>query len=72
MKAAPRPAVQRAAQRVAPTVRPQAPQRKPQTQSMAAASDEEVRERMQRVAEEIRRCRTLRRDVVDDGSGGKK
>lgn len=72
LKVAPRSAVQRAAQRVAPTVRPQTPQRKPQPASMAAASDEEVRERMQRVAEEIRRRRTLRRDIIDDGSGGKK
>lgn len=69
LKAAPRPAVQRAAQSVA-QARPQAPARPRQPPTMEAASDEEVRERMQRVAEEIRRRRTLRRDVVDDGSGG--
>jgi hypothetical protein len=37
---------------------------------MEAATDEEVRERMQRVAEEIRRRRTLRRDVVEPKANG--
>jgi hypothetical protein len=37
---------------------------------MEAATDEEVRERMQRVAEEIRRRRTLRQNVVEPKASG--
>ena len=70
LKEAPKPAVQRASQTAAPA-RAQAPQRRPQNQqNIQAASDEEVRERMQRVAEEIRRRRALRNDIIDNGSNG--
>jgi len=69
LKEAPRPAVQRATQRAEPGGQPQAPQGG-QPKAMEAASDEEVRERMQRVAEEIRRRRTLRRDVVEPNGSG--
>ncbi|MGK0240194.1 MAG: hypothetical protein ACKVGW_02560 [Verrucomicrobiia bacterium] len=67
LKEAPRPAVQRATQRAG---QPQAPQRAQQPKAMEAATDEEVRERMQRVAEEIRRRRTLRQNVVEPKASG--
>jgi len=70
LKEAPRPAVQRATQRAAPRGQSQTPQRVQQSKAMEAASDEEVRERMQRVAEEIRRRRTLRQNVVEPKPGG--
>jgi len=70
LKEAPRPAIQRATQRAEPGGQPQAPQGGQQPKAMEAASDEEVRERMQRVAEEIRRRRTLRRDVVEPNGSG--
>lgn len=70
LKEAPRPAIQRATQRAAPGGEPQALQRVQQPKAMEAASDEEVRERMQRVAEEIRRRRTLRQNAVEPNAGG--
>ena len=70
LKEAPRPAIQRATQRAAPAVQAQTLQRVQQPKAMEAATDEEVRERMQRVAEEIRRRRTLRRDVVEPKANG--
>ncbi|HCR31666.1 MAG TPA: hypothetical protein DIV79_16810 [Opitutae bacterium] len=61
-------APQRATERAAP--RTATPVRQPANPNMEAASDEEVRERMQRVAEEIRRRRALRRDIIEDNSQG--
>lgn len=69
LKEAPRQTPQRAAQNVQPT--PSAPTRTPPANgnpNMEAASDEEVRERMQRVAEEIRRRRALRSNIINDGN----
>ncbi len=69
LKEAPRQAPQRAAENAQPT--PSAPTRRPPAntnQNMEAASDEEVRERMQRVAEEIRRRRALRSNIINDGN----
>ncbi|OUW17275.1 MAG: hypothetical protein CBD18_04965 [Opitutales bacterium TMED158] len=69
LKEAPRPAPQRAAQATAPArSAPPRAQPRQQPQNIQAASDEEVRERMQRVAEEIRRRRALRKDIIDDDS----
>lgn len=67
LKEAPRPAPQRAAQAAAPArSNPPRVQSRQQPQNIRAESDEEVRERMQRVAEEIRRRRALRKDIIDD------
>lgn len=69
LKETPRQSPQRAAENVQPT--PAAPVRRPApngNQNMEAASDEEVRERMQRVAEEIRRRRALRSNIINDGN----
>lgn len=69
LKETPRQSPQRAAENVQPT--PAAPVRRPTpngNQNMEAASDEEVRERMQRVAEEIRRRRALRSNIINDGN----
>ncbi len=70
LKEAPRQVPQRAAQNVAPN--PPAPTRTPPAgnPNMEAASDEEVRERMQRVAEEIRRRRALRGTILNDRNQG--
>lgn len=61
---------QRAPQRTAPTTATANPVRQPANPNIEAASDEEVRERMQRVAEEIRRRRALRRDIIEDDPRG--
>lgn len=69
LKEAPRQTPQRASESVQPT--PSAPIRTPPANgnpNMEAASDEEVRERMQRVAEEIRRRRALRSNIINDGN----
>jgi len=69
LQEAPRQAPQRAAASVQPT--PSAPVRNTPANgnpNMEAASDEEVRERMQRVAEEIRRRRALRSNIINDGN----
>jgi len=70
LKETPRQVPQRAAQTVQPN--PPAPTRNPArtNPNMEAASDEEVRERMQRVAEEIRRRRALRSNIINDGNQG--
>jgi len=65
---APQRAPQRATQQAAP--RTATPVRQPANPNIEAASDEEVRERMQRVAEEIRRRRALRRDIIEDDPQG--
>lgn len=74
LKELPRPAPQRAAQEVQPQnpTQTRVPQPKSGNPNMEAASDEEVRERMQRVAEEIRRRRALRSNIINDGNQGKK
>ena len=66
----PQRAPQRAAQRATPTKATANPVRQPANPNIEAASDEEVRERMQRVAEEIRRRRALRRDIIEDDPRG--
>ena len=69
LKEAPRTSAQRATQTAAPArTGPPRAQPRQQPQNIEAASDEEVRERMQRVAEEIRRRRALRKDIIDDDS----
>ncbi len=68
--AAPRPVAQPATQQSAPRAPGPPRPAQPANPSIQAASDEEVRERMQRVAEEIRRRRSLRRDIIEDGSSG--
>ncbi len=65
IKAAPRP-VQAQATRPATTATPVT--RPTNTNDIQDASDEDVRKRMQKVAEEIRRRRALRRSVIDEGS----
>tara|TARA_B100000519_G_scaffold202322_1_gene220348 strand:- start:2588 stop:3178 length:591 start_codon:yes stop_codon:yes gene_type:complete len=64
----PQRAPQRVTQRTAPATAN--PVRQPANPNIEAASDEEVRERMQRVAEEIRRRRALRRDIIEDDPRG--
>lgn len=66
----PQRAPQRAAQRPIPTTATANPVRQPANPNIEAASDEEVRGRMQRVAEEIRRRRALRRDIIEDDPRG--
>ena len=66
----PQRAPQRAAKRATPTKATANPVRQPANPNIEAASDEEVRERMQRVAEEIRRRRALRRDIIEDDPRG--
>ena len=69
LKETPRQSPQRAAENLQRT--PTVPVRRPPpngNQNMEAASDEEVRERMQRVAEEIRRRRALRSNIINDGN----
>ncbi len=66
LKGDPRPTPVRPTQPEPQEPGPTRPQ--PANPNIEAASDEEVRERMQRVAEEIRRRRSLRRDVIEDGS----
>lgn len=68
LAATPQRAPQRAAQQTAP--RRPTPVSQPANPNIEAASDEEVRERMQRVAEEIRRRRALRRDIIEDDPQG--
>ena len=64
--AAPRPP-QAQATRPATTATPVT---RPTDNNIQDASDEDVRKRMQKVAEEIRRRRALRRSVIDEGSSG--
>ena len=69
LKETPRQSPQRTAEDVQRT--PTVPVRRSPpngNQNMEAASDEEVRERMQRVAEEIRRRRALRSNIINDGN----
>ena len=58
-----------AAPRPQPTPVPNDRGPKVANQTVAPASDEEVRERMRRVAEEIRKRRAMRRAIIEEGSG---